>query len=348
MFLKRFNPVFAALVILSCSVSAHAQRESLELGDQAPGLDVEVWLGPEVSIQNGFTYVVLFFSTQDSRIEQTFNMLSKLYEANKSEGLNVFAVADEEEDVVRNYVQRLGDFANFPVAVDRRGSSSRNWIGASELEKTPAVFLVDKRGILQYIGDPLAQDFGDILELVVTKRYDAKLYKQADPAIKAMKTARRMRNWRMCLKYLDDLIDTDNYAFAPKVLDKFEVLLVDMGEKERAYEYAREVMVKYATDFELLYWLAEKIVEDSKIPDDKRDLDVALELVQIAAPQIDANDPDRYSTIAKVHFHRGEFREAVQMQRKAYLTSPPLRKENFEKVLRTYMEQARRSSKSSR
>lgn len=339
----RLNALLGISILMLClAPSALGQRTELKLGDPAPGLDIETWInGQETSIENGYTYIVLFFSTEDTAIDRIVIALNKVYENNRSEGLLVLGITDDDEDVARPYVQRKGELMTFTVGIDRRSSTNRSWIGASGIEKTPAVFLIDKRGLIQYMGDPLSPEFPDVLKLVVEQRYDAKLYEQAKPALQAIKTARRMRNWRMCLKYIDDLIDTDQYAFAPKVLEKFEVLLVDMNEPDRAYEYAREMMTKYADDPELLIWFAEKIVDDPVIPREKRDLDVALEMIKTAAPQIDPNDPDRYAAEAKVHFHRGEYMEAVQQQRKAYLISPPKRKPAFERVLRSYMEAAR-------
>lgn len=334
-----------AALLLVCD-TALAQRNNLELGDAAPGLDIEAWFnGQEVAIQDHHTYVVVFFSTSDSKSERVITQLSKMGGAMAGEPFQIIGVTDDEASAVERFAQKLGDQLTFPLAVDRRGSTKRSWFNAASMESVPAVFIVDKRGRIQYMGDPFDDEFLEVLELVLTKRYDANLYKQAQAQMQAIKRSRQMRNWRQCLRYLDDLIKVDKYAFAPMALDKFEILLVDMNEPERAYEYAKQVRMDYADDPELLMWLAEKIVEDPKIPDEQRELDLALELVQAAQPMFAEQEPERYAMEAKVRFHRGEYEQAVRLQRKAYFVAPVPQKDHYRRLLTEYMSAARRQSR---
>jgi len=340
---KPFRFLIALAGALLFTSVAGAQYNDLSLGDAAPGLDIEQWLnGSEVTIEDGRTYVVLFFSIEGNDSVRAISILHKLGGAMAGEPFRIIGVTEADAKAVEQFALRHGGGASFPFAVDRRGSTKRNWYNAASLEIMPAAFIVDKRGRIQYMGDPLDDEFLEVLELVLTKRYDANLYEQAEPVFQAIKRSREMRNWRQCLRYLDDLIKTDKYAFAPQVLEKFEVLLVDMNEPERAYEYVGQVMNEYADDPELMLWLAEKIVDDPRIPDEHRNLDVALALVQQAQPQLAQNEPDRFAAEAKVRFHRGEYQQAVRLQRKAYFAAPVPQKERYRKVLTTYMEDARR------
>ena len=59
---------------------------------------------------------------------------------------------------------------------------------AAGLKGIPAAFIIDKNGIIQFIGHPMSEEFEDILSKVMKGRYDKKKQAEAKPSIDAANT----------------------------------------------------------------------------------------------------------------------------------------------------------------
>jgi hypothetical protein len=121
------------------------------------------------------------------------------------------------------------------------------------------------------------------------------------------------------------------------------MMLVDMGETDAAYEYAREKLLAghFVDDGEAMGMLAEKIVTDPAIDADQRDLDFALEAAKRGRDLTtgDTNNvPGALATLALVQYHRGDYDEAVQAQKRAYFLARRSLKGEFRRVLKTYQQ----------
>ena len=158
--------ILAALAYIT--PSAAAQHNTLDVGDEAPGLDIASWpKGAEVAIEPGRTYVVLFFSTEERKSGLMFLQFSKMHAAGADNGLIVLGISEDEAEAVEGFVLGAGNQITFPIGVDNRAATSRNWYNATEHKELPVVFIVDKRGVIQYIGKPSDKKFPEVLELVL-------------------------------------------------------------------------------------------------------------------------------------------------------------------------------------
>ncbi|MBT8484364.1 MAG: TlpA family protein disulfide reductase [Phycisphaerales bacterium] len=338
----RLRSPLAVLLTLALTATAFAQRRDLSVGDAAPGLNIEQWVkGPETTIENGRTYVVYFWATHCTECVKAMPVLTGLQDR-YGDRLTIIGISTEESEVVERFVTSQGSNMNIVVAADRRRGTERAWMGAADVDDMPAVFIVDHRGQVQFIGSPLEERFTSVLPLVLSKRYDARLFEQAQPMIDAARGARKVRNWRMCFKMLDDIIKVDPTVFGLYTLEKLEIMLVDMNDATQASVYANEILERYADDAGVLAALAEMIVTSPKIPDDKRDLDLAMRAAEAAAKVSDRNDPTGYSVQALVHYHAGRMDKAISLQRKAYFIARPEDKPGFKRVLKSYQEAATR------
>lgn len=331
----------AALAVVACLMlvsSADAQRRTLEVGADAPALDIKTWVqGEQTTLQRDNVYVIEFWATWCGPCRAAIPHLNELQRHYEADGLRVIGVTDENEQTVRSFLQGQGSNINYTIAIDNNKGTSRAWMNAAGLNGIPASFIVDDRGKIQFIGNPHDPDFPRILDMVIHGRYDAKLFREARPMLQAADRARNMRNWRQVFAMVDQIIEVDNYIFAPLELDKFRIMMVDMEDPDAAYRHAREVKQKYADDSNLLLRLGELIATDPAIPNDVRDLDLALELVNASVPGFkDRNDPRLLAVQAKVHFHRGDAALAATLQRRAWMIARPERKARYERVLRTY------------
>jgi hypothetical protein len=344
----RIQTLVVTVVCLVLASTAFGQRRGLELSDAAPGLDIEQWaFGNEVAINVGSVYIVAFFETTGGQNEIMLDNLAALMKEHGWRGLTILAISPEEPDVVQDFVRRNRDELNFTLAVDRRNSTHRAWVNAADSGGAPVIFLVGKQGKLQYIGRETDERFAEVFPLVMEGRYDAKLYQRVQPRLDAVENARRMRNFRMALRMFDEIIELDPLVFANQAMEKFEMMLVDMDQKEEAYAYARQFIENYSGDANALARMAEKIATDPVIPDDKRDMELAMTAAERAAQAANPEEPQAYAIQALVHFHAGRIDEAVRLQRKAFFVAQPSIKPEFRRVLDSYREvQARQQSAS--
>jgi len=338
----------AALMITAL---AHGAGEKWDVGGEkaAPGIDVEQWIhGNETSIEKDHSYVVLIFKTRDPDLLRIIRLMTELQEKYADRGFHVIGVMDEELDVGERYVRTNAEFIGFPIAIDRRSSTKRAWsrvAGSRFKDESPMAYVVGRRGKVQVIGQPLAEDFTRHFPSIVAGRFEGTMYRQTKKIRESLDEARKMRNYRMCFKGIQDVLDVDPHVFAYLTHEKFEILLVDMNERDAAYEYAAEILKQYQSDGPLLADLAILIATDPKIPTDRRDMDVAMELAEAAAKVFGSFDPRRYTVPAQIHFARGEIDDAIRLQRRAYLKARPHRKAEMKRVLDDYRAAKTREAK---
>ncbi len=325
-------------VLMGWAAQVHGQRTTLEVGKEAPSLHIEEWVnGEALSIEPGKVYIVEFWATWCAPCRAAIPHLSSLQDRYHADGLRIVGISSEEKETVENFYNRNRDLFSYTVAVDQRNQSQRAWMQAARVEGIPASFIIDRKGRIQFIGNPHSPQFDNIVRAVLDDRFDAKLMVESMDVVRAIENARRVRNWRMSMSLMDQLIEVDPHKQAFLTLDKFHMKLVDMDDKENAYEYARSLQQEYADDATLLLYLSQMITLDPSIDDDKRDLDLALELAQradqIAPPRLEVS---AMSHLARVHFKRGDTRQAISLQRRAWMTARPEYKAPLQRTLQRY------------
>jgi thiol-disulfide isomerase/thioredoxin len=345
----KVRTLLSAALALGLAASAFAQDKKLQVGDQAPGLDIELWAkGKETAIESGNVYVVDFWATWCGPCKRSIPHLSALQKDYGDKGLTIIGISWEEPDVVQKFMKDWDSKMQYTVAVDRREGTKRAWFDAAKQQGIPVAYIVDRKGKIAWIGNPLPEagdGFDDALKRVLAGRYDPQLEKAAAPALKGAKDARAVRNWRLANKYYDEVIALDPAVFAPVALQKFEMLLLDMDDKEAAYEYATKLMNEdFANDGEAMQFLANKIATDPRIEKSKRDMDLALELSETARKVIGESDPKALAGVAAIRAQRGEFDQAIDLQKQAYFNASPKAKPEYKRQLEAYQSQAQRQA----
>lgn len=338
--MRRANLLVMSAVALSVTTMAFGQRQSLKVGDAAPGLDIQKWVkGEETAIETGNVYVVEFWATWCVPCRKSIPHLTGLQKEYGDKGLTIIGVSTEEEDVVEPFVQTQGDKMDYTIAVDRRKGTDRAWFRAAGLKGIPAAFVVDRKGKIAFIGNPLGdqEEMDRVISKVIEGRYDPELEEQAVPMLANARNARRVRNWRMAEQAYLDVIALDPQVFADTALELFEMKLVDMNEQMAAYAYAQMVAGgAFASDAGALQMFATKIASDPAIPADDRDMDLALTMAENALSLQGENDPESLSILAMVHYKRNEIDQAIEYQKKAYFLARTKNKADYKRVLNQY------------
>ena len=348
----QFTNTLASLTLLTVlgavlglgTAAAGQGRDPLKIGDAAPGLSIDTWVeGAEISIEKGKTYVVMFWDSMtssghtDGETIKSMRRLRKLCELYGNKGLVVLVISPDDADRLGNLVKAQPQKLGFTIAADRRSATHRAWCKKAEIRYLPAGFIVGK-GRIMHIGQPRDPDFINILVQVLTGRYDPILQEEAQPKLKQARRSRKQKNWRMATKWYDQVVTMDPRVFSMIALERFEMVLVDMDEYEPAYEYARETLIDrlFAADAAALRMLAVKISEDPALADDQRDLDVAALAAERSLELAGSRNPDALACAAAVHFHRGEYREAIRLQTQAYFNARPVEKAAHKGLLNGY------------
>ncbi len=336
-------PLLGAILGLG-TVAVGQGREPLKIGDPAPALSVDAWVeGGEITIEKGNTYVVMFWDSMtssghtDGETVKSMSRLRRLYELYAHKGLVVLVISPDDADRLGDLVRSQPQGIGFTIAADRRSTTHRAWCRKAQIDELPVAFIVGGSRIL-HIGQPRDADFINILVQVMSGRYDPTLQAEAQPKLDRARRSRKQKNWRMATKWYDEVVTMDPRVFSMIALERFEMFLVDMDEHEAAYQYAREQLIDrlFAADAKALRMLAVKISEDPVLNADQRDLDVAALAAERSLELAGSRDPDALACAAGVHFHRGEYREAIRLQTQAYFNARPLEKPAHKGLLNGY------------
>ena len=339
--------LLAATMTLAIAVPALAQSASntLGVGSDAPGLAIDDWVkGDPVAIEKDKVYLVEFWATWCGPCKTSIPHLTSLQENYGDEGLVVIGVSiDDELETVEKFVKSQGRKMDYTVAFDNRSRTQRAWMGRAKKKGIPCCFLVDGQGKLQFIGHPMDEELEETIELVLDGRYNKKLMDAAKPHLAEITRARKVQDFRMAEKVLDEVIATEQMVFAHLILEKFEMKLIEQNDSRGAYQYAREVInTRQIEDPIMLTWLAEKIVMDPNIPDSDRNFEVALEAANASVENGRPNDPRTISTVAMVYAHQGNIDDAVDAQKQAWYNAPRKHKEEQYRLLKQYIEESDR------
>lgn len=334
----RLSLALIVLACLVCSTAAFAQRGNrLAVGDAAPGLSIDKWVkGDETGLDQGTTYIVEFWATWCAPCKKSIPHLTKLQQMYDLEDLRIIGVSGEEPDVVSKFVKKMGRRMDYTVVVDKRGGTNRAWMKAAGKNGIPTAFIVGPKGRVQFIGHPMDPEFEEILEQVMSGRYNKKLMDQARSHLTAIDNARRLKNWDQYERLTKEVIDRDPRIFYFLVLQRYNVFMLEQQDAAKANAYASEAIMSYPDDPELLSWLGEEIINNPKIPDAKRNSDIALLAVQAARINGRPNDPRFIESEAMVRYYRGEIDQAVTLQEKAYFSATPRKKDLYRPKLEEY------------
>lgn len=337
----RLGNLVVVALCLAITATASGQRGKLEIGDPAPGLNLDVlFAGDEVTIGTNVAYLVVFWDKMADGSNAMSSQLARLKDIAtnyRHTGLTILIVSADSTDKLLDFTGQHKVADGITLASDTRTSTRRAWAGAAGARTLPITFLVGN-GKIMYMGHLGDEGFEDTLVQVISGRYDPVLQAQAEPMLAAARRARKAKNWRMATKHYDEAIALNSRVFAVVALERFEMMMVEMDEPQKANAYARAELVEklFSGDAGALRMLAAEIVADPRIPNAHRDFDLALAAAEMALELDGGADPEALSAVARIHFNMGNISKAIDLQTGAYFSARPESKEEYRRVLRSY------------
>ena len=320
--------MFRSLTVLAIFLTASAARAeeavapSLAIGDKAPTLSVEKWVkgSPVEKFEKGKVYVVEFWATWCPPCVASMPHLTELQKKHKEKGLTIIGTTTGDQrgnslEAVEKMVKSKGDEKmGYTVAWDKADTTNKAYMEAAGQSGIPCSFVVNQDGLIAYIGHPMGLD--DVLDKVISGKYDLKEAQALNKLRKGLENAMERENWPEALKDIDGLLGKDAKQDPFLAFQKFQILLTQTKDYEKAYAVGKEVVTKYLKDepqgLNAVAWI---IIEAPGI--EKRDLDLALKAAELANDLTKGKESAVLDTLAMVHFKKGSVEKAIDIQKKA-------------------------------
>lgn len=289
--MKHLPLLLGTFLVLAAALHVRAAK----IGDPAGALAIQDWVrGEPVALSAGKgkqTYVVEFWATWCGPCRTTIPHLSELQKKFKDRNVTFIGVSDEPVAKVKPFVEKMGAKMEYTVASDPSRKTHQAYMEAYGQNGIPAAFVVDPQGRIAWVGHPMA-GLEEVLEKVVAGRHDLEAAQKefAEQAAMAEKQAELSRTFST---YAEALAAKD----AAKARDTGTRLLELAGQNAN-----------------VLNSIAWTLLTNPRI--ENRDLDFALRVAQAAAAANPKN-PAILDTLARAHFDKGQWAEAVAQQKKA-------------------------------
>jgi thiol-disulfide isomerase/thioredoxin/tetratricopeptide (TPR) repeat protein len=351
---KNKNPRPVSALLLVCGVAIAVGRvnaATLQVGDPAPALQVSKWIqgSPVKEFQRDKAYIVEFWATWCGPCRASIPHLNEIHAKYKDKGLVVIGqdAWEQDPDAVAPFVKKMGDQMTYRVALDDKdGKMAKTWMEAAGEDGIPTAFVVDKRGMIAWIGHPMKLP-ESMLDQVLTGNFDVKkaaaeykkqkeLEEQKQALWKEFNSHRQQAEWdqaEAALAKFEQLLpeaDRDDLGRT-----RFEFLL-DRKDYKSAYRLASRLSDAHSGDAMMQNEIAWSIA--TRIGLAERDLDLAEKIARRAnaAAKTDVEKAEIIDTLARVLFVKGQKSEAIALQKQAIGFVDPARKSQFQKRLADY------------
>jgi tetratricopeptide (TPR) repeat protein len=239
---------------------------------------------------------------------------------------------------------RQRDLIRYTLGADPDNSAWDDYVTAGGFLGIPVSFVVGRDGVVEWIGHP--KDLDPVLSAVMNgtwNRADAMALearqqesrRASNEAKAAIRDAIEREDWEAAVVAYDRLTSMSE-EFFDYVAPPFEIFLHKIGDRDRAYDYARAQVRRFWDNNErVLYHFAWKITD---APSDLQDLELAFEVITQANELTEWSASDMLSMYATVQAQRGEFADAVEYERKALQIEESLRSRLREDQLKGFEE----------
>jgi len=338
----------AALTLAAGAALNPARAATLKAGDPAPKLQVAKWVHgePVKEFERDKAYLVEFWATWCPPCRASIPHLNEIHAKFKDKGLVVIGqnCFERDDSQVAPFVEKMGDKMTYRVAMDDKegndkGKMAETWMEAAGQNGIPAAFLVDKAGLIAWIGHPM-QLKEQVIEQVLEGKFDLKKaaadQEQMDNLGRQFQKAMQDKQWDQAessLAQLEKLLPEDQLrGVAPA---RFFILL-GKGDSKGAAKLAGEISDANKENAQFQNQLAWELLTHEGLKD--RDLPLAEKIATRAAEASQNKDPAILDTLARALFMQGKKDKAVELQEKALTLAPEEQRAQYRKTLDSYKE----------
>lgn len=188
-----------------------------ELGDQAAPIQVQEWVkGGPVDLdacRNQTNIVVVeFWATWCPPCRMSIPHLTELQKKYRDKGVIFVGISKEDKDVIKKFVDDIGDDMAYAVGVDKDGATFAGYMDAFGMGGIPHAFIVDQDGRIAWQGHPMMK-MEEAIEEILTGKYNIDMARVKSAAEQKLKEFVEM------IKDGADKAEIDKMASELKALD---------------------------------------------------------------------------------------------------------------------------------
>ncbi len=308
-----------------------ARPATLKVGDVAPEVEVIKWLrGAPLNLKDGKVHVVEFWATWCEPCKAGMPHLSNLAKKYKGKvqftGFSILENGQNQLERVEKFVASAGDSITYDLAYagDNRCAMTKNWLQAAKIAGIPAAFIVDKRGIIAWIGHPV-EGMEEALQLALkdqlTPEAGAKLaaeYKQKVSGAPARAQQREAEGKAGNVAKLQELVHeaTDLQFLQAESIVSSAYVTIANAHPEEAKEFGKFILEEYGNAPNVMIAVANAISGDGSRITSTPDLVFASKVMARAAATKEV-DRDFYLLSARTAFLAKDYDTAVKSQTRA-------------------------------
>lgn len=346
---------FGVFVLAVSLMLAAAAEAKLTIGDPAPPLQPGKWIQGDAvpAFDTNHVYIVEFWATWCGPCRASIPHLNELYEKFKDQNLIAIGqdVWEQNEDGVGPFVEKMGANMTYRVALDdksqnAKGAMATTWMDAADQHGIPTAFIVNKHGIVVWIGHPMGLTEAVIGQILADK-FDtadfAKKYekdqleaKQRNALYQKLRTAMKAKDWDAADAAVAELEkgvpENMRYQFS---MTRLQILL---GRKDYdgAYKLAESLSDEHQDNASLQNGVAWTLATAKDIT--QRGLVLAQKIAERANTAANEKEPQILDTLARAQFMNGMTNEAVATEQKAVNLAPAEMKDYLNKFLTSYQQ----------
>jgi len=344
------------LILLFAEVFVSSAAITLNIGDQAPKIQVSKWVQGEAvtDFKTNNTYLLEFWATWSGPCRDSVPRLNEIHKKFKDKGLIVIGVNTWERDTakIEPFIKELGSNMTYRVAVDLipenekacDGKMAETWMATSGEDTIPTAYFVNKEGKIAWIGHSIELEEKTITQLV-DGTFDVK---------RASEERRKVQSAEQELLTLvgdlDAYMGSNDWNKASVTVDEIEKRLkpnekanlafirleiaIGRGDSKIANKLAMELGNQNKESALIQNNLAWRMATDDHLKE--RDLEGAAKLAHRANDLSGGKSSVILNTFARIKFMQGEKDKAIELESKAVELSTERVKAGYQKALESY------------
>ncbi len=285
----------ALAVLVACGLTAGALAG--EIGDKAPNLVIKQWVkGSPVDLSKTdgkHIYVVEFWATWCPPCRASIPHLTAMQKKYRDKNVIFIGVSTEDVNIVRKFVEKMGDKMDYTVAVDDGRKTSKGYMEAFGIRGIPHAFIVDQTGHIIWHDHPMSD-----LEEVIDKLIEGK-FGVADA--KKLMAERKVKELQA------------QKAFV--LFKKYFKLAGSEGKEKEVAALGAEILKLGGDNAPLMNRFAWDILTKDGIAN--RDYALALKAAEAANKATKGENPSILDTYGLALFKNGRKAEALKVEEKA-------------------------------